>query len=412
MSVWGGEKLKQFIIYAIAVCALVAVFFIAKGSFTTSDPQLVEEAQKQSIIGSSVKSVNHNYSLKTIPNRKTIYTNVTEAHFNGQVDSSSAQILINDQPVEIDEKGQFDAIFSMQPGENKFIFVYEDSQQGKREEKLFRWIIDTVEPAFQLTKPLAGIDIPLSKSEVNIAGEFILFDKKAKVEEGVNVEANGTALTILDNRRGFAGTVQLADGQHELKVTVTDRAGNKAVKTLSVNVDTTSPVIHIEGYKVIRGKGGSPLVRFNGTVREPSVLSFGQRPVAVDKAGKFQFEIYLADLATLKQKGKAIFQAQDKAGNIGRADLPKGGDFIPPHWLKLTLVDGIDAESTLVGKVSEANVKVRIGNAEAISDSEGNLRIEKVAFNQDNPVVETVLRDGAGNESHIEQWVSIHPKGK
>lgn len=407
------KKLKQFIIYVIAVCALVAVFFIAKSSFTTSDQQLVKKAQKQNIIESSAKPVNHNYLLKTTPDKKTTYTNVTEAHFNGQVDSSSAQILINDQPIEIDEKGQFDAIFSMQPGENKFIFVYEDSQQGKREEKFFRWIMDTVEPAFQITKPLAGIDILLSKPEVDIAGEFILFDEKSKIEDGVKVEVNGAPLIISDDRRGFAGTIRLVDGKHELKVTAIDRAGNKAVKTFSVNVDSVPPVIHIEGYKVIREKGGSPLIRFNGTVSEPSALSFGPRPVAVDKTGEFQFEIYLADLAALKQKSTAIFQAQDKAGNIGRGDLPKDGDFIPPHWLKLTLVDGIGAEKvTLVGKVSEANVKVRIGNAEAISDSEGDLRIEDVTFNQDNPVVETVLRDEAGNESHIEQWVSIHAKEK
>jgi len=390
----------------------VAAFIAVKVSFITSDSHLASKSQKENRDASSIEFNNHNYTLRTTPDKKTIYTSMGEAHFKGKVNLLSASISIDDQPVSIDEKGQFDVVLSMQPGENKFVFAYEDSQQGKREERVFRWIMDAVEPAFQLTKPLAGVDIPLSMSEVNIVGEFILFDEKSKVEEGVNVEVNGTPLTISDNRRGFSGAIQLADGQHELNVTATDRAGNTAMKSLSVEVDTTSPIISIEGYKVAHEEGRAPLVRFSGTVSEPSMLSFGQRPVAIDEKGRFQFEIYSADLAIMQQKGKVMFQAKDRVGNTGSSDLPKDGDFVPPRWLELELVDGVGAGSTLVGKVSEANVKVRIGSAEAVADTEGTLRIEKVAFDQANPVVETVLRDEAGNESHIQQWVSIHSKGK
>ncbi len=405
--------MKKSIIYIMALVAFVGIFMVAKAFFTTSEPQpVVKEQQK---LNETILQIpdGQSYVLKVEPDTKASYTKLDSAHFSGRVASpSSSRVSINKQVLEFDKDGSFESSFFMGYGENKYIFVYEDLQSGKREEKIFSWIVDRVAPEFQLTKPISRIDIPYSQAAIDIEGEFILLDSKSKIEKGVQVQVNGTPLTISDDRRGFSGTIELKDGKHELIVVATDLAGNEAKKTLPIQVDTTPPVVTIKDFKIIQGEGNVALIHFDGSINEPGDIQFAGRPVMLDEKGVFQFEVYASDIMQARDNNTAYFVARDKAGNISNTKLPKNADFVAPYWLKLKLVSLAGGKATLEGEVSEANVEVHIGSVKAISDSKGIVQLKGVEFKQDKPVVVTTLMDQAGNESHIEQWVSVHPDKK
>lgn len=108
--------------------------------------------------------------------------------------------------------------------------------------------LDLVAPAAPALPDLsAGNDSGSSNSDNYTSATSLLFSTTA--------EANGTATLLIDGSPvqtvssvttayNFAATSALADGAHEIRVTVTDRAGNVSTTSspLSVTVDTQAPV--------------------------------------------------------------------------------------------------------------------------------------------------------------------------
>ena len=348
----------------------------------------------------------NSYILSVSQDAGKLYADSDEVKFQGRVAGANSAVSINDQRINIGKDGVLESSFSMHPGENRFAFVFENSTTGKREEKTFRWILDVSPPAFFLSKPVAESNVPQASSEVDIQGEFFLADKEAGIEDGVIVQANGETLSIAKNRRGFSGHIRLPDGKHEIKISATDPAGNKAETTARVRIDSYPSIITIKDFKVVSGEGSVPSVHFDGSVNEPADIRLAGRPVFANEKGEFAIGIYLSELELARKSSNALITATDIAGNKSTTELPKGGDFMPPHWLSLQSKSVTDGVANLEGKISEGNATVQIGNVTATANPNGEVLLSGVSFDREHPVVETVLKDNAGNEARIEQWVA------
>ena len=160
------------------------------------------------------------------------------------------------------------------------------------------------------TPPTITITSPEDNSIVNTDTIHI----KGTVKDDVSV----SKLTIQDKEVSFDkdgqfdAEVTLKQGKNTITITATDKAGNKATKTITVTLDTTPPTITItspEDNSIVN----TDTIHIKGTVKDDvsvSKLTIQDKEVSFDKDGQFDAEV------TLKQgKNTITITATDKAGN-------------------------------------------------------------------------------------------------
>ena len=130
---------------------------------------------------------------------------------------------------------------------------------------------DTTPPVITISSPEDGSET--SNDSVNISG--VITDDLSGV---ASVTLNGNSLT-LNSDGSFSTTVSLTEGTNTITITATDKAGNKATKTITITY--TPPVQTI----IITLQPDNPYMTVNGVQQEIDP-GRGTKPVIIPKWGR------------------------------------------------------------------------------------------------------------------------------
>jgi outer membrane protein assembly factor BamB len=231
--------------------------------------------------------------------------------FSGQTEKG-AKVKVNNNPVEVADNGEFEAVIDMLPPGPGVIAVTSEDRAGNVTKLELKVIVDTK----KITISLDGFDPTSMKPMVTNTGKLTV---TGKTEPGIMV----TYMVIGDTEEN-APVLADAEGKFKLEITIKDEGmkrvviqafdetGKSASQMLMVVFDKTPPEITCE----IPTTVAEPKLTLKGTVSEPCMLTINAAPVQVDpKALTFETTIELkTGLNPIK------FVAKDMAGNEAKLD--------------------------------------------------------------------------------------------
>ncbi len=132
-------------------------------------------------------------------------------------------------------------------------------------------ISDSEPPTLTINSPQNGLET--SESEITVKGTAVDMDSGLST-----LTINGNNVSV-SSGGSFSYAVTLEEGENAIKIVVTDKAGNKATKTLTITY--TPPVKTI----VITLKPGDPYMTVNGVEQEIDP-GRGTKPVIIPKWGR------------------------------------------------------------------------------------------------------------------------------
>jgi hypothetical protein len=205
--------------------------------------------------------------------------------------------------------------------------------------------IDRTVPTITITKP-EGLYV--KNHTFNISGT---------TDTDAAVTVNGT--DVNNDNGAFNHTLTLPDGTKMILVTATDEAGNEAVVSKEVIVDTVPPVIGTD--LPATSAISFPGIRLQGTLTDATSgvqkLSVNGKNATIDvKNGTWTL-----DLTLLEGQNLLSFVASDKAGNVAKLERTVIVDSIAPV-ITITSPKGPypiytnKVDQTITGKVTEANL--------------------------------------------------------
>ena len=190
--------------------------------------------------------------------------------------------------------------------------------------------VDTVPPSLMLTGPAGPGPHVLNAKRLTVTGTVLaggvptattlLLDglPYVLVDDGTGV-LERVALTISQVDGGFSFPYDLVEGQNTLVVRALDDSGNQASVTLSVLLDTESPLLTATINPSRAGVGGAFVswttnLRIVGSTEPGALLTFDGRPLTVRPDGSYEC------LVLLPKKGTTTITltATDAAGNVRR----------------------------------------------------------------------------------------------
>jgi hypothetical protein len=174
-------------------------------------------------------------------------------------------------------------------------------------------VLDTVKPVITVTAPQAGAII--STSEAAISGT---------VSEPVSaLTVNGQQVTA--NDLSFSAILPLAAGPNSALLIATDLAGNVATTTLTIQRDSTPPVVVITAPQAGLLTRNA-IVQLSGTVDDAEAILTVNGEKGIVNGNVFTFNLTLAE-----GLNSIIVAATDKAGNSGSAAVSVTLDANPPN---------------------------------------------------------------------------------
>jgi len=139
---------------------------------------------------------------------------------------ASVKVNLNGRKREViaNSTGKFAILVNLQKGENKVTFTSTDTAGNESETAgPVRIFLDNEPPELVIEKPQDGENS--RDMQISVEG---------KTEQDARVTINGR-VALVENDGSFSLTVNLNEGNNELKITSTDRAGNETELTLGVN---------------------------------------------------------------------------------------------------------------------------------------------------------------------------------
>ncbi len=217
--------------------------------------------------------------------------------FMGQTEPK-AKVKINGSPVEISEKGEFEAVFEELPDGPQTITITAEDMSGNVTTVTINIIVNT--------KPLLlKVDLPqpfvTNKPELEIQGQ---------TEPGVVIGVmggEGAEPIIADENGKFTTKVKLNEGQNRVIIQAADDIGREAVVMLLVILDTTPPQINCEVPQLV----SEASLTLKGTTEKEAKVVVNGTEAQVDDKGNFQATL------TLKPGLNPVkIVATDMAGNV------------------------------------------------------------------------------------------------
>jgi RHS repeat-associated protein len=200
-------------------------------------------------------------------------------------------------------------------GEN-LLNVEAMDEAGNRTTLAWRLALDTVAPALTITSPSTG----------TLTGSSTL------TVQGMASDAHLAGVTVQGRQASMAGNtflvqnVPLGEGSNVLEAEATDRAGHATRASVTVERDTTAPVVNIAS-PATGSRLGDPRVAVRGTVTDAHLEGVRVNGVAATMTGDL-FEAVL----TLPEGETAITaEARDRLGNVGRASATLTVDLRAPQ---------------------------------------------------------------------------------
>jgi hypothetical protein len=181
------------------------------------------------------------------------------------------------------------------------IMIEATDKSGAKAAKSYDVVVDTVAPVLTFAKT------PAISRETSLV-------LNGTVSEPATVEffVNGNSVSKKENVNSFSESIAVKEGQNDIMITATDRAGNADTKRGTLNVDTKPPVI-----EKISPKSGS---------------FFYEGAAETDIEGKTEphakIDLYISDNEKSLEAGKSVFTVEaDDDGNFKfeKINIEKGG---------------------------------------------------------------------------------------
>lgn len=173
----------------------------------------------------------------------------------------------------------------------------------------------SISPIITITKPKDNEIFNKQKLEVSgtvegPSGKIIEVKINGKDADKVKSIEGGT------NKKEFSSTVSFKeDGKQEIKVFVKDDANNTAEKTISITIDTVSPIIDATIKQDESGSGKFKVEgTANGTGTNVDSIKINGNDISFTKGEKVQFTESIL-------QGTAIIKVKDKAGNEATKEI-------------------------------------------------------------------------------------------
>lgn len=207
-------------------------------------------------------------------------------------------------------------------------------------------------------------------------------------EPGATLTLNGSPLTV-GSDGSFSASVALAEGANALLFVATDAAGNRATRSGTVVLDSTSPTVSIAS-PAAGALLTTRVVTVSGTTEPLAMVSVNGVGGAADGTGSFSVQIGLPEGAT-----SITVVATDAAGHVGSASVSVTVDTTPPV-LRLESPTMESATAVNVSGTTEAGATVTVGGRSVVAGADGSfaLTVEVIAGTASLTVV---ARDAAGN---------------
>jgi len=218
---------RQAVLFSFLTLILLA------GVILLGIPSLIKMAVFLSNLRSSGQSVEANDTVAPAPPRLQPMVEATDSaqiSLKGFAESgSTVKVSRGNEEISevlVDKDGQFTVSeITLKTGENKFKAQAVDS--GGNQSKFsptITIVLDTTAPSLSISQPEEGQEFFDEEKEILIAGE---------TEEGINLRVN-SFYTPVDSEGNFAKRLELDEGENEIKIIATDRAGNTSEANLTV----------------------------------------------------------------------------------------------------------------------------------------------------------------------------------
>jgi hypothetical protein len=221
------------------------------------------------------------------------WTTQTRVTVSGLIEFN-AQLSLNGVPLTVSGTSAFVITAALSEGENVLLLTARDRAGNERKVSLTVFL-DSATPALDIVSPDASRW--LATRDVTLV---------LRTERGVTVEVANVSFAAQADI--VSVPLHLLEGRNLLSISVTDLAGNKALKGVTLQVDTVRPTLSFTGGANLTTANVSLL--FTGLTEPNAVLSVGGYTVVADGTGTFTVPLHLhAGLNSIP------VVARDAAGN-------------------------------------------------------------------------------------------------
>jgi parallel beta-helix repeat protein len=292
---------------------------------------------------------------------------------------TDCSLTINSRPLALDN-GQFSIQAGLVEGENQFELIARD-KAGNENRSLLTVIKDSTPPTITILSPIDGE--LLNYSMVKIQGT---------TEAGAILRINGNLVTL--DGTNFSVMLSLMEGQNIIDFEAIDSLENTARNTISVDVDTISPILNIKS-PTNRTLTNYIAIEFQGTTETGAVVTINGDDVMVNHNGTFIFT------ANLTKEGPNLISvvSRDSVWNIAEKILTIYRDTILNYNITSPQNNiTVKAENITISGNVEPGATVVIGNLTVALNSDGTFS-QNVLLGYGLNRITVSIKDKAGNSA-------------
>ena len=339
--------------------------------------------------------------VKITSHKSNQYVNQSPILLTGTVDNSKARVVVNGIAAAV-ERGVFSARVNIVEGNNTITAIATDPFGNTGSDSLVV-ALDSKPPTVEITSPVANSLV--NTKLVTVTG---IADKKA-VTVLVSGQT-GTRPTDADIANGTftAKDIALVEGTNTITAKAVSSAGNTAVSSIRITVDTVAPRIAISGPKD-RTVTNKKMITVSGTVDDPTaIIKVNNTPVQVSRG------VWTLSGVNLVEGSNTITAtAVDRAGNQAMvstvAVVLKTIPPAPPKLGDLPFVTRAPQVTVIGAAEPGANIELYMN-----SSSKGAIRADekgafqfKVSLLEGNNAFSAVATDAVGNVSASSAVVNV-----
>ncbi len=219
---------------------------LTDNSYTVSNINLTEGANiinaTATDAGGNTGNTSVTVILDTIPPQISLnpvpsITNNPNIAITGSVSDANpiTSFVINGNPV-ILTNNTFTTTLNLLEGNNTITIVATDSA-GNTGSASTTILLDTAPPVVTISSPVNNTTLNTPSITVTGTASDTLSGLSSVSVNGINTQITGETYTV--------SNIQLTEGSNTITATASDKAGNTATSSITVNLDTTAPVISI-----------------------------------------------------------------------------------------------------------------------------------------------------------------------
>ncbi len=329
--------------------------------------------------------------LDTIPPELAVATpsdgdllNTGVVHVAG-TSENGAVLTVNGVMVAVDSSGNWAVDLAFADGAHAIMTTAVDAA-GNSAQDVRTVTIDTMAPALSVTSP--SFDLT-NVADVSVEG---------MTEADATLTVNGAAVTVAADG-SFSTTVTLASGSNTIEVEATDPAGNTAMVTKTVVLDTTAPAVAITA-PAASALLNQAVVHVTGTAEDGAQVTVNGVLVVVTGGA------WSVDLAFSDGAHAITVVATDAAGNTATVSRSVTIDTVAPALSVDAMPTLTNAAALTVSGTTEAGATLTV-NGVAVTVGSGGAFSTSITLVSGANTITIVAHDAAGNAATVVRSVTL-----